>query len=100
MTEQKLHNVDANLLVCVPGRSCEKWLGRYAEKTPKSTCHVAQFYVEQQLSVVHGGRKPKPVFLDEWEDLKSGSKDLFGCFSSHPLIEGGQRDGNSQQGFN
>lgn len=100
VTEQKLHNVDANLLVCVPGRSCEKWLGRYAEKTPKSNCHVAQFYVEQQLSVSAWRKKAKTSVPGWMGGSKSGSKDLFGCFSSHTLIERGQRDRNSQQGFN
>lgn len=83
--EQKLHNVNANFLVCVPGTSYKINLGRCAVKTSKSNCCVAQFYAEQQ-SIVRGGRTPKPVFLDEWEDLKSGSKDLFGCYSSHPLM--------------
>lgn len=83
--EQKLHNVNANFLVCVPGSSYKINRGRCALKTPKPNCCVVQFYAEQQLSIVHGGRTPKPVFLDEWEDLKSGSKDFFGCCSSHPF---------------
>lgn len=49
-----------------------------ALKTPKPNCYVIQFYVEKQLSVMHGGKKPKQVFLDEWEDLKFISQDFFG----------------------
>jgi len=93
--EQKLCNANANFLVCIPGSSCEINLGRCALKTPIPNCCVVQFCAEHQLSVVQGGRTPKPVSLDEWEDLKSGSKDFFG--SSAPYIRRTERQ--KQQGF-
>lgn len=83
--EQKLHNVNANFLVHIPHSSYKINLGRCALKPPWPNCCVVQFYAEQQLSIVCGERAPKPVFLDEWEDLKSRSKDFFGCCSFHPL---------------